>query len=808
MKRKGLYKVLAFIMAAAMMIGCFSLSTAETPSGGPDKYEVKLNLEEGVSIGTEGVVVKLYETDAQNNKNEVGSTTINKDTKDLTAIINYTKKEGCKYKAEVDTIAGKKEAYSADCSPYWVSKTEESNGKETELNNKYEGHGLFGDQKDYEETFTYDDTTVFAIYDSVTLGNDEWFVWTPKKLEKEVQNRISSNLQTKHEATVNFLYGEDNKPISGSSGWGSYSFTPDKETKKVKIYASWHIDALYEVKTVDYPSQTLTISKREELNVEKLWENANSDAMKKNDSNLPDSIELELYRNGIATGQTVTVKKNAQASDTKDAKWTTKFYINKDGANYTVKETKVNGKPASQSVFLYTTQAEHVEDKVETTITFDWETSDYNHIQNGYGRVADDNAFRITKFKDGKTYYGMVGNNVKENERKFLVWSTKEITNKDDFIKKINENEKINGLTKDNCEFVYGGTTGKSLEPFYFRTANQSYNSQRAIFFKYDRTDNKMWFSYYNNYNSLFEYLYNGTYVSSSQTTTTQGSNKITITNIFNNNATVKGTKTFDMDGTGVSVPLNTKKDNDNETVVLGPKVKLAVTKRNANDHSTIATLIEGTDYEVTWSQDEKNPNVWHYLISGSGIVVQKDNSTPCEYLVQETDAAGNVIANNGTLSITGDSGEGFDYKVTYDGNNITNTIDKSTVYGNLKITKHIDGYMAENGKAAFTFIIQNNDVMGATYYKTIVIPDGKTEKEETLRLPIGNYKITELNTLKYSIKTGNLISIDSAKVEYGKTKTASFTNVLSSENKFSHSDFVVNHFTINKDGSISTSTN
>lgn len=154
---------------------------------------------------------------------------------------------------------------------------------------------------------------------------------------------------------------------------------------------------------------------------------------------------------------------------------------------------------------------------------------------------------------------------------------------------------------------------------------------------------------------------------------------------------------------------------------------------------------------------------------------------------------------------------EDNDYK---DGNNGTIELDPNGASvivtnelktGKLKITKEIDEAVFENGDPVFTFEIQ--DIYGNTITQNIRFTNdlNKTLSTGVISLPLGEYTITELDTMRYEIAEDST-KVQKIELEDENIEEVIFKNRLQTKDYYSHTDIVVNKFSINENGSVSVS--
>ena len=278
-----------------------------------------------------------------------------------------------------------------------------------------------------------------------------------------------------------------------------------------------------------------------------------------------------------------------------------------------------------------------------------------------------------------------------------------------------------------------------------------------------------------------WQYLYDGRFTSES----TPDKTTITIYNTIKNDTTITGSKTFDMQNQN---DITSYKKTDGT-----PNINLEVYQNGV--------AVAASNYDVEWKQVD-NSNTWNFTIKGDAITKYYDSNNDddhkldavAEYTVREKDAEGNVIEDGGVINI-----DNFDYDVAYGDNNaITNTLDTSGFTGDLTINKTIDDVNPVNGKAIFTYKVEGE---GKTYYAVIVVDSETKTGTTTLKgLKIGNYTVTELNTMRFA-KTSVTPDGGAASVTRNGEAKVDFTNALKVRTNFSHTDVTVNSFTKTADG-------
>lgn len=124
---------------------------------------------------------------------------------------------------------------------------------------------------------------------------------------------------------------------------------------------------------------------------------------------------------------------------------------------------------------------------------------------------------------------------------------------------------------------------------------------------------------------------------------------------------------------------------------------------------------------------------------------------------------------------------------------------------GKLKITKEIDEAVFDNGDPVFTFEIKDRDGNTLTQNIRFTSEDGETLSTAEISLPLGEYTITELDTMRYEIADES-DKEQKVKLIDENLKEVIFKNILQTKKHYSHTDIVVNKFSINENGSVSVS--
>lgn len=128
----------------------------------------------------------------------------------------------------------------------------------------------------------------------------------------------------------------------------------------------------------------------------------------------------------------------------------------------------------------------------------------------------------------------------------------------------------------------------------------------------------------------------------------------------------------------------------------------------------------------------------------------------------------------------------------------VTNTL----LLGNLTIKKTIDTANYENGDPIFTFQIRHLET-GKMFEYTMRFESGNpmTQEKTFELLPLGTYEVTELETIRYECEDGNVKETELTKD--ASEQTVSFKNIRTNPDNYSHTDVVINKFTMDENGNI-----
>ena len=645
------------------------------------------------------------------------------------------------------------------------------------------------------------------------------------------------------------------------------------------------------------------IEDQDELTVKKNWTNVEGNL-------IPSNVTVQLYKDNVALeGKTATLSA--------DNDWTAGIkYTKEEGAEYTVKETAIDGVAVENTAYTYTADVSTSYGSItfeDTKVALDTISLDKNYDGSyvwTYFVETLENAFGVAKMKDKDVYVVWTYAPIPESDKEIFINAintkgdisgltmentvfksgmdadsyeyvvgdvTTQSENKtasvasDDWWSYDSEsdattamNNKIASLTKNNSdtynvtitnskvtvsgEVTYGKE--KQAEPIKYnkkykykddaqkeldariaklRSNNPEYeiiiNTSKTkvtqsngskpygyeIYYSYKKiNDNRTWgyeisytetkevdtrenrtlsFTYDNNFyfsrqnryckaevfnfsnRADWDYLYDGRFTSES----TPDETTIIVSNTYADTSSITGSKTFDMQNqSDIAVPV--KADGT-------PNIDIEVYKNNA----------AVSDFNIVWER-VGTTNTWNFTITGDAITKYYDSDSNgkldsvASYTVKE---AGE---EDGVINI-----DNFDYKVVYGDNNaITNTLDTSSFVGDLTINKTIDDVNPVNGKAIFTYKVEGQ---GKTYYAVIVVDSETKTGSTTLKgLKIGNYTVTELNTMRFA-QTSVTPNGGAASVTRNGEAEVDFTNALKVRTNFSHTDVTVNHFTKTADG-------
>lgn len=194
----------------------------------------------------------------------------------------------------------------------------------------------------------------------------------------------------------------------------------------------------------------------------------------------------------------------------------------------------------------------------------------------------------------------------------------------------------------------------------------------------------------------------------------------------------------------------------------------------DTNGLATFDKLREGTYYikETGYNKDEYFPNDTIYKV----VVTTKGTGD-------------NVVAEAVVYEGTGNNAPVLANNIVYN-----KPLPK---LGALKIVKTVDKVNTVHGNATFTFKITCPD--GSILYRAMTFSEEGTKAVEIKDLPVGNYKVEELDTIRYELAEGYSQSLVKA-VEANKTTNYEFSNTKVFEKYYSHADVAVNVVTFNRD--------
>lgn len=237
----------------------------------------------------------------------------------------------------------------------------------------------------------------------------------------------------------------------------------------------------------------------------------------------------------------------------------------------------------------------------------------------------------------------------------------------------------------------------------------------------------------------------------------------------------------------------------------------------------TLTKMEEGTEnvienVQFTLYQDAACTTSMDVATTDEEGLVSFTNLREGTYYIKETGYDQNAYLPNDTIykvvvaRVT--SGDTVSAKATvYNGIDTNEELEDNIVYntpkpqkGNLKIIKTVDKVDTVHGEANFTFKITCPD--GSVLYRVITFDKEGTKAVEIKDLPLGEYKVEELDTIRYELVNGYSQSLVK-EVESEKTTDYEFSNTKVYEKYYSHADTAVNVVTFNRDeeGNIASST-
>lgn len=207
------------------------------------------------------------------------------------------------------------------------------------------------------------------------------------------------------------------------------------------------------------------------------------------------------------------------------------------------------------------------------------------------------------------------------------------------------------------------------------------------------------------------------------------------------------------------------------------------IIEMKAGDIVIIGKIAAGTSFKVSEVDlDDNKFEVPDYKFDGANAKEYKESG---DSLVNQNSIASKIILKKNA-------------EVT-----VTNTAKPSK----LTIVKKISQADFANGDPIFTFKISNEDGSLVLYRTVRFTKDSFVQNTENIKsvtiegLPVGNYTVEELNTVRYTLDNESL-NPASVKLEDINGTTVYFKNNLTNDDDFSHTDVLENKFTI-KDGSI-----
>lgn len=241
-----------------------------------------------------------------------------------------------------------------------------------------------------------------------------------------------------------------------------------------------------------------------------------------------------------------------------------------------------------------------------------------------------------------------------------------------------------------------------------------------------------------------------------------------------------------------IDVQMVNTLDTDKKTTLTVEKAWVGDNEETRPDSITVELLKNGVETDETATiKADKNGN-WTHTFKDLAYYDLKDG----KYIVNQYSVKETKI---GDQSVIGNAGNGYVVTVGETKDQVV-TITNKQQLGSLKIIKTIDNADYPLGDPIFTFKI--TDSHGNVYYRTIRFEEGDEYTKETVieDLPLGTATVEELDTIRYSCTSDVKQSV---KVVYPEGAKVEYTNKLTNDDDFSHTDVVENFFTVNEDGSV-----
>ncbi|RHO56273.1 fibro-slime domain-containing protein [Eubacterium sp. AM05-23] len=231
----------------------------------------------------------------------------------------------------------------------------------------------------------------------------------------------------------------------------------------------------------------------------------------------------------------------------------------------------------------------------------------------------------------------------------------------------------------------------------------------------------------------------------------------------------------------------------------------------------TVGGQLYRAKYTLSGESEEKQCEDGIIVLKAGQTATIKNIPSGTTFNVEEIELDGNKY-DNPKFTVTGADttsiGDYFVAGIVKIDNNAKITVENKKKLGSLKITKTIDSVNYEDGDPVFTFKISgpgnSEDPDFQVFYRTLRLSKdvGKTASITIDNLPIGEYTVEELNTMRYTCISSNLQTGTVQQNNTEETKDTppvelTFTNKLTNEDYFSHTDVVENSFKIGEDGTV-----
>lgn len=241
-----------------------------------------------------------------------------------------------------------------------------------------------------------------------------------------------------------------------------------------------------------------------------------------------------------------------------------------------------------------------------------------------------------------------------------------------------------------------------------------------------------------------------------------------------------------------IDVQMVNTLDTDKKTSLTVEKAWVGDNEETRPDSITVELMKNGVETgETATIKADKNGNWTHTFENLDYYGLKDGNYIVNQYSVKETKIGDKIVVD--------DAGNGYVVTVGETKDQVV-TITNKQQLGSLKIIKSIDNADYPLGDPIFTFKI--TDSHENVYYRTLRFEEGDGYTKETVieDLPLGTATVEELDTIRYTCtsditQTAEVVYPDGAEVKY--------TNKLTNDDDFSHTDVVENFFTVNEDGSV-----